>query len=144
MQKIMCVSAGALFFCSTTQRCLFLMRSEKQRNTWGLVGGKQQVGETLLQTLHREFSEELGFIPQYRQLIPIDTFTSTDLLFKYHTFVCITETEFMPQLNHEHHGYCWMAVGKWPRPLHPGLWQTVNFAEIQNKIHTVSKLFHVK
>lgn len=135
------ISAGALFYCVNTQRCLFLLRSVKQRDTWGLVGGKQLPGETVLDTLHREFTEELGFIPNYQRVIPIETFTSADLAFKYLTFVCTVTSEFIPQLNHEHHGYCWINSGNYPRPLHPGLWHTVNFVEIQDKIRTVCQVF---
>lgn len=134
-------AVGALFYCVSTQRCLFLLRSVKQKNTWGLVGGKQNPGESTLDTLHREFTEELGFVPEYHKLIPIETFTSEDLMFKYLTFVCVVNEEFIPTLNHEHHGYCWIRTGNWPKPLHPGLWHTVNFDEIRSKITTVTEMF---
>ena len=134
-------SVGALIFCVSTQRCLFLMRSNRQRNTWGLVGGKQEPGETTLETLHREFGEELGSVPAYQRLIPIETYTSNDQAFRYLTYVCLVDREFLPVLNHEHHGYCWIQMGHWPRPLHPGLWNTVNFQEIKTKIDTLFRLF---
>ena len=137
-------SVGALFFCVHTQRCLFLMRSVKQRNTWGLVGGKQEANESVLDSLHREFTEELGFVPDYNRLIPIETFTSDDRKFKYVTFVCLIEKEFIPVLNHEHHGYCWIKIDHWPQPLHPGLWNTVKFQEIKDKIQTVADIFTIE
>lgn len=137
----MLTSVGALFYSASTQRCLYLLRSEKQINTWGLAGGKQEHGETILETLHREFREELGEIPPYYKLIPLETYTSERQQFQYVTFVAVVEKEFNPTLNHEHHGYCWVKLGDYPRPLHPGLWNTVNFQEIQKKIYLIGKCF---
>ena len=42
---------GALFYSGATQRCLYLLRSQKQRGTWGLVGGKQTPGESVQESL---------------------------------------------------------------------------------------------
>jgi hypothetical protein len=48
----------------------------------------------------------------------------------------------VPVLNNEHHGYSWIDSGIRPRPLHPGLWTTINFEEVLEKINTVKK-FHM-
>jgi hypothetical protein len=37
-------------------------------------------------------------------------------------------------LNHEHLGWAWIDAGTWPRPMHPGLWNTVNIEAVQSKI----------
>lgn len=131
---------GALFYCVTTQRCLYLLRSQKQKNTWGLVGGKQNQGECTQHTLYREFAEEIGSVPMPNKLIPIETFTSDDGYFRFITYVCAVPTEFVPVLNHEHHGYCWVKLGEYPKPLHPGLWSTVNFEVIRQKIATLKNI----
>ncbi len=128
---------GALFYSVATQRCLYLLRSQKQRGTWGLVGGKQTPGESVQATLYREFTEEIGDVPQPHRLIPLETFTSDDHYFKFITYACIVPAEFTPVLNAEHHGYCWVQIGEFPRPLHPGLWNTMNFKVIQSKIDTI-------
>jgi len=45
--------------------------------------------------------------------------------------------EFRPRLNYEHIGYAWIDSGTWPKPMHPGLWSTVNFEAVQSKISTI-------
>lgn len=131
---------GALFYSVNTNRCLYLLRSQKQKNTWGLVGGKQVLGECVQDTLYREFTEEIGSVPLPNKLIPIETFTSDDDYFKFVTYVCVVPDEFIPQLNHEHHGYCWVQLGEYPKPMHPGLWNTMNFDVIKQKIATLTNI----
>jgi 8-oxo-dGTP pyrophosphatase MutT (NUDIX family) len=117
-------------------RCyLYLLRNDsKYPDTWGLAGGKVEPTETLISAVERECAEELGSMPDYQQLIPIEKFTSSDGGFEYHTFWCRVDHEFIPELNYEHVGYAWIKSGRWPRPLHPGLWNTVNLDAIQKKI----------
>jgi hypothetical protein len=93
----------------------------------------------LIAAVERECSEELGAMPEYKQLIPIEKFTSPDSAFEYHTFWCRVEQEFVPELNHEHVGYAWIGTGRWPRPLHPGLWNTVNLDAVQQKIRQIEQ-----
>jgi hypothetical protein len=79
----------------------------------------------------------MGMMPDFTQLVPIEKFTNADSTFEYHTFWCRLESEFVPVLNHEHIGYAWVESGSWPRPLHPGLWNTVNIDAVQQKLATV-------
>ena len=111
----------------------------ESRAQWGLVGGKVEHSETLIAAVERECAEELGSVPEYQQLIPIEKFTSPDSAFEYHTFWCRVDSEFSPNLNHEHIGYAWIETGRWPRPLHPGLWNTVNLDTIQKKITSLER-----
>jgi hypothetical protein len=69
--------------------------------------------------------------------VPIEKFTSQDGVFEYNTWVCVVEHEFQPRLNDEHLGYAWIAAGTWPRPMHPGLWNLVNFDDIQLKLGVI-------
>ena len=71
------------------------------------------------------------------KLIPIEQFTSPDGKFVYHTFFGSVEHEFIPNLNNEHLGYSWVDSGYIPKPLHPGLWSTINIDEIQSKIKII-------
>lgn len=136
----MITAAGVWFYCSTTDRCLYLLRNDpKHPYTWGLPGGKSEKSETLIQTLHRECEEEIGFFPEHKKIIPIEQFTSADKRFSFHTFFCVVGEEFVPSLNHEHLGYAWIESRTWPRPMHPGLWATVNFHEIIQKIETTKQ-----
>lgn len=131
-------AVGVWFRSHRTGRFLYLLRSDsKTPETWGLPGGKIEAGETLLGGMERECAEELGCFPEYLRLIPIEKFTSADGQFEYHTWVCVVEDEFAPQLNHEHWGYAWIDSGRFPRPMHPGLWNTVNIEAIQQKIAQV-------
>jgi 8-oxo-dGTP pyrophosphatase MutT (NUDIX family) len=114
------------------------MRNDsKNPNTWGLPGGKCESGETLMDTIERECREELGSFPKYIRLMPLDHFTSADGAFCYHTFFCCVATEFQPRLNDEHLGYAWIDSKTYPKPMHPGLWTTVNFETVKEKIETI-------
>lgn len=131
-------AVGVWFLAQQTNRYLFLMRNDtKHPNVWGLPGGKVINGETLLDGIKRECTEELGFFPSYQQILPLETFTSADGLFSYYTWVCIIDKEFIPTLNHEHFGYAWMDRNVWPRPMHPGLWNTITVEAVRNKLSTI-------
>lgn len=116
------------------------MRNDhKNPQVWALPGGKLQPGETLLGGMERECTEELGAMPKYLRLIPLDRFTSADQRFEYNTWVCVIEQEFCPQLNHEHLGHAWLDPGVWPKPMHPGLWNSLNLDEVQQKLRLIEQ-----
>jgi 8-oxo-dGTP pyrophosphatase MutT (NUDIX family) len=136
-------AVGVWFYSVDTGRYLYLMRDDpKHPGSWGLPGGKIEAGESLRDAMFRECREELGFVPDFMRLIPIEKFTTVDGVFAYHTFYCSVEKEFVPQLNHEHLGYAWIDSGTWPRPMHPGLWSTINFEAVQNKISVIESTVH--
>jgi len=129
---------GALIYCRTTHRYLFLLRNGARHDgSWGLVGGKVDPGETVVEGLNREIAEELGGVIKDAKLIPIEQFTSESGHFTYHTFQITVDEEFVPVLNHEHRGYCWVALEDHPKPLHPGVWRTFKFQSIIDKIKTL-------
>ncbi|MEK9698841.1 MAG: NUDIX hydrolase [Candidatus Poseidoniales archaeon] len=131
-------AVGVWFYSIKTNRYLYLLRNDgKNPHTWGLPGGKSEDKETLYETIHRECTEELGNWPEPIKLVPIEQFTSPDSKFTYHTFFCLIDDEFVPDLNEEHCGYSWIQSGVYPKPMHPGLWSTVQFDEIMNKITTI-------
>jgi ADP-ribose pyrophosphatase YjhB (NUDIX family) len=135
-------AVGVLFYCVTTSRHLYLMRADKKyKQTWGLPGGKIEAGESLLAAIERECTEELGGMPDYINLIPIEKFTTKDDVFCYHTFICCVEKEWLPTLNNEHIGYAWVDNNIVPKPLHPGLWNTINFDTIKDKITIITDGF---
>ena len=75
------------------------------------------------------------------KVIPIEKFTSDNGRFAYHTFLIPVDTEFTPILNEEHRGYCWVQLEDHPKPLHPGVWRTVNGKATLDKLKTLEKLF---
>jgi 8-oxo-dGTP pyrophosphatase MutT (NUDIX family) len=133
-------AAGVWFLAQQTGRYLYLLRNDlKHPGAWGLPGGKIEPNETLLGGMERECTEELGSFPEYKQMMPLEKFTSADGVFEYHTWVCVVEQEFVPVLNNEHLGYAWLDRGHWPKPMHPGLWNTVNLDAIQDKIAIIER-----
>lgn len=133
--------AGALVYCRTTHRYLFLLRNGRRHaGSWGLVGGKIEPGETVVEGLAREIAEELGGIFQDARLIPIEKFTSDSKNFEYHTYMITVDEEFVPVLNHEHRGFCWVELRDHPKPLHPGVWRTFKFSSVVEKIKTLEKV----
>lgn len=140
MESSVVNAVGVWFYSLATQRYLYLMRNDiRHPQTWGLAGGKIETGETLMSAIERECVEELGFMPNYVKLVPVEKFTSADGGFVYHTFFCSVEQEFIPVLNDEHIGWAWIDSGTWPRPMHPGLWSTINFDAVKNKIETIEQ-----
>jgi 8-oxo-dGTP pyrophosphatase MutT (NUDIX family) len=131
-------SAGVFFFAKSTERFLYLLRTDnKNPNNWGIPGGKIENNETLFEGVVRECMEEIGFFPHDAKLIPIQKFINHS--FTYHTFFCAVTNEFIPILNDEHCGYAWVGEGQYPKPLHPGLFSTVNFDIVQEKLNTLTK-----
>lgn len=133
-------AVGVWFYSQSTQRYLYLLRNDPRHpGTWGLPGGKIDAGETLIDAIKRECIEEMGSMPGYTRLVPLEKFTSADNGFIYHTFFCSVDSEFIPVLNDEHLGWAWIASGSWPRPMHPGLWSTVNFDAVRDKISAIER-----
>jgi len=138
MKPASVVGTGCLFFSLATKRYLFLLRDQtKYSGTWGLPGGKVENKETIIAGLYREISEEIGSTPEFLKVIPIETFTSNDYYFNYHTYLITVAKEFIPTLNKEHRGYAWVNINDYPRPLHPGVWNTFKFAVVQEKLMTL-------
>lgn len=140
MESSSVTAVGVWFYSVATQRYLYLMRNDSRHpGSWGLPGGKIELGETLMQAMTRECTEELGYMPEYLRLVPLEKFTSINQGFVYHTFFCTVEKEFCPTLNHEHIGWAWIDSGTWPKPMHPGLWSTINFEAVRDKILTIEQ-----
>jgi 8-oxo-dGTP pyrophosphatase MutT (NUDIX family) len=132
------VCSGALFYAKSTRRFLLLQKAEgKHSGTWGLVGGTNMEGETAWQGLQREIQEEIGFVPTVIKTLPIETFVSNDTVFNFHTYLCVIEKEFIPNLSAEHTGWAWSTIDGAPKPLHQGLRSSFSNKNILNKLQTV-------
>jgi len=140
MESSVINAVGVWFYSVATNRYLYLLRNDpKNPGSWGLPGGKSEPNETLIECIVRECQEELGTMPEYTRMVPIEKFTTADQGFAYHTFFCAVASEFCPVLNDEHLGWAWIDSGHWPRPMHPGLWSTVNLDTVRDKISIVER-----
>lgn len=136
-------SAGALVYAQSTNRYLFLLRNKsKHAGSWGIVGGKIDPGETVIQGLCREIQEEIQRDFNHKKFIPLETFTAENNKFVYYTFLVNVDNEFIPALNDEHRGYCWVELDDHPKPLHPGLWRSFNFEIVKKKIRTLESILN--
>jgi 8-oxo-dGTP pyrophosphatase MutT (NUDIX family) len=129
-------SAGIFFYSTVTKRFLYLLRSDANY-AWGVPGGKIENDETLLEGLERECLEEIGYFPENAKLVPIQKFVNNT--FTYHTFFCAVNEEFVPKLNYEHVGYAWIGDSQHPKPMHPGLFSTVNIDIVKEKLEILTK-----
>lgn len=132
------VCSGALFYSKHTKRILLLQKARgKHQGTWGLVGGTNEGTETPWQGLSREICEEIGFTPEILKTIPLETFVSNDKIFSFHTYLCVVDQEFIPNLSDEHNAYAWSTVDFSPKPLHQGLRSSFGSRVIRDKLQTV-------
>lgn len=136
-------AAGALFLSRSTERYLFLLRDDDTySNTWGLVGGRVENNEQIINCLYREINEEIGKVENIIKVIPLDLYTSQDEKFEYHTYVCIVEKEFIPNLNHEHKGFCWTTLDGIPKPIHPALYNSIQLNELRDKLKSLHEIIY--
>jgi 8-oxo-dGTP pyrophosphatase MutT (NUDIX family) len=133
----MTVAAGVFFYSKNTDRYLYLLRSDIRNPSWSIPGGSIEHNETLFEGLIRECSEEMCIDISGMKLIPIQKFVNAS--FTYHTFYCEVDDEFMPKLNYEHIGYAWVGSDQYPKPLHPGLFSTINFDLVQDKLKSLKE-----
>ena len=118
----MITALGTIFLSKKTGKILLGLRSETSSfaGTWSFWGGKLENTEYFGETLDREIIEELGKVQGVENTFALDDYESKDGNFKYASYVTIVNNEFIPTLNSEHVGYCWVEPGKWPKPLHNG------------------------
>lgn len=115
-------AVGAIFASTKTSRVLLNLRAPHKTHSqqWSLWGGMVEQNEQPKDALLRELTEEMGFVPEIEKLYPFDVYQSKDKHFKYYSFVAVVEDEFIPELNSESCGYCWINLGEWPKPMHQG------------------------
>ena len=140
--KIVC--SGAVFYAKSTGRILLLQKARgKHEGTWGLVGGTNLQNENPWQGLQREIQEEIGTTPVVVKTIPLETFVSNDKVFNFHTYLCVVQHEFIPQLSDEHCAWAWSTIDYAPKPLHQGLRNSLHSKIIRNKLQTIFEVINV-
>ena len=94
--------------------------------------------------LEESIIEEIGDVTKIKKTLPLESFLSNDKKFLFHTYLCVVQDEFIPQLNKEHDGYAWCSFTKWPKPLHHGLRNTlqskINLTKLETVFQTINLL----
>lgn len=132
---------GTVFISVKTNRMLLNLRAPHKTHAmcWSLWGGMIEGLEQPKEALLRELTEEMGFVPDIERIYPFDVYQSRDTHFKYFSFVCVVEDEFIPELNYESCGYCWIDIGQWPRPMHQGARLSFCNAKAVTKLQSILK-----
>lgn len=134
-------ASGCIFLSLNTGRVMLQKRSQSctHPGTWGFFGGKSEQDERPVETLLREIGEELGMTPEIKRIIPVNKFTAPGGKFEYNSFVITVDEEFTPKLNSESDGFCWVEIGKWPRPLHSGARIQCRSKQFVKKLKTIQE-----
>jgi ADP-ribose pyrophosphatase YjhB (NUDIX family) len=136
--------SGALICAKNTRRVILLQKSDgKHKGTWGLVGGTHKTDETAWQGLSREIEEELSFIPDIIKIIPLEKFVSNDNFFKFSTYFCVVQEEFIPKISQEHTGWGWFDLNSLPKPLHKALDLSLKNKIFQTKVQTIIDIIDI-
>lgn len=132
-------ASGCIILSEDTKRILLQLRSPDRKNKiyWSFWGGGHEQGELPVETIKRELTEELGFLPDITKFYPIHKMVSNDDSFEYNTFIATVKNEFLPTLNSESIGYCWIDYDRYPLPLHPGAKLVLQNPRIMSKITTI-------
>ena len=109
-------AAGIILYAADTGRYGLQQRSDNINDpgVWAAWGGGSEPGESPEQTARRELAEESG----YTGPVKLHFLDSNP---KYTTFIGVVPSEFEPRPCDEWKDYCWVELGKWPHPLHPGV-----------------------
>jgi 8-oxo-dGTP pyrophosphatase MutT (NUDIX family) len=140
LEVISLISAsGGIFLSLDTKRICLQLRNENNRHggTWSFWGGKSENNEKPIDTLLRELREEIGILPDIKKIYPLHKYISQDKNFEYNAFVILVFEEFIPSLNNESSGYCWINYGNYPISLHIGAKSLLSSKTIDKKIKTI-------
>lgn len=112
-------AGGVLIICSRTNKVLLLKRSPyvQEPETWGMISGKIDAGETVEEAVAREVKEETGW--KIDNLIPSYVFKKND--FTFYNFISVVDIEFTPTLDWENTDYGWFDLDNLPENLHFGV-----------------------
>lgn len=119
-ENILRKAAGVLIKCTKTDRVFLLLRNDKTP-IWSLMSGGIDEGEEPIEALKREMVEELFVRPGNIQFKPIRVEQIPERNMEFHYYQGLTNTEFIPILDHENLDAAWFSKDKLPSPLFRGL-----------------------
>jgi 8-oxo-dGTP pyrophosphatase MutT (NUDIX family) len=124
-------AAGCVLRAADTGRWCLQQRSNtvSDPGVWSTWGGGREPGESLEQCVRRELAEESG----YRGPIELQPLARNA---KYATFIGIVPQEFEPRPCDEWKDYCWVELGRWPSPMHPGVAAALENVYIKENINS--------
>ncbi len=96
-EKTKRVAAGVLIQCTETEKVFLVLRSSEGRNgnTWNLVSGGIDEGESVLEGLKREVNEELSVNPDIIDYKFIKKFDITEENMEFHYYEGFTNKQFI-------------------------------------------------
>ena len=117
------IAAGVLIKSTKTGKVLLLLRNDEgnEPNTWALVSGGVDLGETILEGLKREVNEEMQIDPniiQYKYMGEEESVRDNVL---FHYYEGLVYEEFQPTLDYENLAWGWFKKDDLPEPLFPGI-----------------------
>jgi hypothetical protein len=127
-------AAGCLLYSASTKRFCFQLRNNNKSKvkTWGTWGGQLNPNEKPFDGLMRELSEEMSREVQISKIIHLNTYRNNE--FTYTNYLMLVRNEFIPQLNKESNGYCWVDASSLPVGLHQGAKRLFENDKIRKKI----------
>lgn len=117
--ELVATAASAVIWCRQTERVLFILRSDLVNDPlkWCFPGGHVEQGETVLEGLYRELSEEIGRSLDDAPITKLVTTTTEEPKFVHTNFAIGINKEFEPTLSWEHVEFKWAELSDMPRPL---------------------------
>lgn len=126
--KVKKTAAGVLIKCDKTDKIFLMLRSSGGigGNTWNLLAGGIEEGETPLEGLKRETKEETKINPDIIDYKFINKEFDKDRNLDFHYYTGIVLDEFTPKLDKENTDYGWFGKDELPSPLFPKLMDKID------------------
>ena len=122
------VAAGVLIKCNKTDKIFLMLRSSGAvgGNTWNLLAGGIEDGETPLEGLKREITEETTINPDIIDFKFISKEFDKERNLDFHYYKGFTKSQFIPKLDEENTDYGWFGKDDLPSPLFPKLMDKID------------------
>ncbi len=116
-------AAGVLIKCDKTDKIFLMLRSSGGigGNTWNLLAGGIEEGETPLEGIKRETNEETKINPEIIDFKFINKEFDNDRKLEFHYYTGIVLDEFTPKLCDENVDWGWFTEDNLPTKLFPNL-----------------------